>query len=142
MMSTDQAPTLVIRDLLAGYGGAPILQGVSLELWPGEITALLGANGAGKSTLLRAVCGAVEVAGHVELGNARLVGRSTAQIARMGVGHVPEGRGTRTCESVHLRALRAAALSMRSIGSTPGCHAWRSGKRNAPEVCLVESSKC
>jgi branched-chain amino acid transport system ATP-binding protein len=94
MMSTDQAPTLVIRDLLAGYGGAPILQGVSLELWPGEITALLGANGAGKSTLLRAVCGAVEVAGHVELGNARLVGRSTAQIARMGVGHVPEGRGT------------------------------------------------
>jgi len=85
---------LVVSDLVAGYGGAQVLHGVSLSVGEGEICAILGPNGAGKTTLLRALSGVVKGRGSVRLDGSELLGRSPDTLARQGVAHVPEGRGT------------------------------------------------
>ena len=85
---------LVARDLSAGYGQGRVLHGVDVEVKSGGLTAVLGANGAGKTTLLRAICGMVSLQGEVHFQGARIDGFSTDQIARLGIAHVPEGRGT------------------------------------------------
>ncbi|MFI7143896.1 ABC transporter ATP-binding protein [Nonomuraea sp. NPDC050022] len=85
---------LVVTDLVAGYGDAKVLHGLSLAVGAGEICAILGPNGAGKTTLLRALSGMVRGRGSVRLGGTELTGRSPDAIARRGVAHVPEGRGT------------------------------------------------
>ena len=71
-----------------------VLKGVSLEVPEGGIVALLGANGAGKTTTLRALCGMVKTRGEVRFAGERIDGRSTEAIVRLGVAHVPDGRGT------------------------------------------------
>ncbi|MFI7633731.1 ABC transporter ATP-binding protein [Nonomuraea sp. NPDC049400] len=86
--------TLVVEDLVAGYGDARVLHGVSLTVGEGEICAILGPNGAGKTTLLRALSGMVRARGRVSLDGRDLAGRSPDALARQGVAHVPEGRGT------------------------------------------------
>jgi branched-chain amino acid transport system ATP-binding protein len=60
----------------------------------GSITALLGANGAGKTTTLRALCGMVKTEGEVRFAGESIARRSTEDIARLGIAHVPDGRGT------------------------------------------------
>ncbi|GAA3545220.1 ABC transporter ATP-binding protein [Nonomuraea rosea] len=85
---------LVVENLVAGYGDARVLHGVHLTVGEGEICAILGPNGAGKTTLLRALSGMVKARGTVRLGGADLSGRSPDALARQGVAHVPEGRGT------------------------------------------------
>ncbi|PXX63125.1 amino acid/amide ABC transporter ATP-binding protein 2 (HAAT family) [Nocardia tenerifensis] len=87
---------LVVTELRAGYGGAQVLHGLSFAVRRGEVCAILGANGAGKSTLLRALCGMVRPRGAVRLDCADLTGRAPEAMARLGVAHVPEGRGTFT----------------------------------------------
>jgi branched-chain amino acid transport system ATP-binding protein len=83
-----------IENLSVSYGAVKALQNVSLEATPGRVTAVLGANGAGKTTLLRAISGLVEPrGGTIFLGDRSLVGMATENIARLGVSHVPEGRG-------------------------------------------------
>jgi urea ABC transporter ATP-binding protein UrtE len=84
---------LSLRDVWAGYKGAPILQGVDLRLERGEIVAVLGRNGVGKTTLLRAVMGLVDVtAGTIELAGEDLRPVPTHRRARLGLGYVPQGR--------------------------------------------------
>ena len=84
---------LTAEALEAGYGKAQVLFGVGLEVGEGEMVALLGANGAGKTTLLRVVSGLVGPwAGQVLLDGRDLKGLSPAKRARLGLGHVPEGR--------------------------------------------------
>ncbi|HUR06135.1 MAG TPA: ABC transporter ATP-binding protein [Nonomuraea sp.] len=84
---------LSVRDLEAGYGGAHVLRGVSLDVAPGEIVLLLGANGAGKTTTLRAISGVVAArAGSLSFDGRPLTGPPEARAGR-GLGHVPEGRG-------------------------------------------------
>jgi branched-chain amino acid transport system ATP-binding protein len=84
---------LRVRDLTAGYGGVPVLHGVSVEAKHGEIVALVGANGAGKSTLLRSVAGLSRpFSGQVEVEGRRIDGRPAHEIVRSGVAYVPEGR--------------------------------------------------
>jgi branched-chain amino acid transport system ATP-binding protein len=84
---------LSVRDLQAGYGGAHVLRGVSLDVAEGEIVLLLGANGAGKTTTLRAISGVVAArSGSVSFDDRPLTGPPEAR-ARHGLGHVPEGRG-------------------------------------------------
>lgn len=86
---------LKVSNLSAAYNSYPVLHDVALEVTTGGVTALLGANGAGKTTLLRAISGAmVKLKGNIELEGRRIDGRSTDAIARLGVAHVPDGRGT------------------------------------------------
>ena len=86
---------LEIETLEASYGETHVLHGVSLGVAERGITALLGANGAGKTTLLRAICNMmVRVTGEVRFAGERINGRATETIARLGIAHVPDGRGT------------------------------------------------
>ena len=93
---TDAA-SLAVLDVVAGYGSAPVLNGVSVTARPGTITAVLGANGAGKTTLLRTISGFVRTrSGQVRLDDTSLIRLSPDHIARAGVAHVPEGQGVIT----------------------------------------------
>ncbi len=84
---------LEVRDLVAGYGGVPILRGLSLNVQPGEIVAVLGANGVGKTTLNRAVSGLIgTTSGSIHFGGVSITGLSAPDIVAAGLIHVPEGR--------------------------------------------------
>ena len=86
---------LEVKGLHAAYGATRVLHGIDLQMREGAITALLGANGAGKTTTLRALCQMmVSTTGSIELNGQRVDGKSTEDIARLGVAHVPDGRGT------------------------------------------------
>ncbi|TAK82155.1 MAG: ABC transporter ATP-binding protein [Betaproteobacteria bacterium] len=85
---------LEVNGLRAAYGQTRVLHGLDFALEKGSITALLGANGAGKTTTLRALCGVVKTQGEVRFAGARIDGRATEDIVRLGVAHVPDGRGT------------------------------------------------
>jgi branched-chain amino acid transport system ATP-binding protein len=87
---------LDVRGLEAGYGATRVLFGIDLQVAAGSVTALLGANGAGKTTTLRALCGLIRRQGAVSLGGRRIEGMATEEIVRLGVAHVPDGRGTFT----------------------------------------------
>ena len=87
-------PLLEVRALHAQYGPTKVLHGLDFGVATGGITTLLGANGAGKTTTLRAVCNMVRSAGEVTLDGTRIDGRAPESIVRMGVAHVPDGRGT------------------------------------------------
>ena len=88
------AKLLDVKGLRAGYGQTEVLHGLNFELEQGGITTILGANGAGKTTTLRAICGMVRVAGDITLAGQPIAGKATEDIVRMGVAHVPDGRGT------------------------------------------------
>jgi branched-chain amino acid transport system ATP-binding protein len=85
---------LEISGLDAFYGQNQALYGVAFNLEAGRIRTLLGANGAGKTTILRAICGMVRVAGDIRFDGKSIAGWATEDIVRLGVAHVPEGRGT------------------------------------------------
>jgi branched-chain amino acid transport system ATP-binding protein len=85
---------LEVSGLDAFYGQNQALYGVDFSLDEGRIRTLLGANGAGKTTVLRAICGMVRTGGDIRLDGKRISGWATEDIVRLGVGHVPEGRGT------------------------------------------------
>jgi branched-chain amino acid transport system ATP-binding protein len=83
-----------IENLCVNYGAVRALRDVSLEASPGRVTAVLGANGAGKTTLLRTISGLVKPkSGNIIFGEHSLIDMATENIARLGVAHVPEGRG-------------------------------------------------
>jgi branched-chain amino acid transport system ATP-binding protein len=82
-----------VRDVHAGYGATPILFGVSLEVQKGEAVALLGRNGMGKTTLMKTIIGFLKPwRGAIELEDRDLTGLTPHEIARLGVGLVPENR--------------------------------------------------
>jgi branched-chain amino acid transport system ATP-binding protein len=85
---------LEVEGLRAAYGQVRVLEGIDFSIEKGRRVAMLGPNGAGKTTVLRALSGMVKTSGRVEFDGGSLVGRATADIARQGVAHVPEGRGT------------------------------------------------
>lgn len=87
-------PALVVDELHAFYGHVEALHGVSLRVAEGEIVALVGPNGAGKTSLLRAVSGELRTRGSITFRRQELTRRRPFAIARLGVGHLPEGRGT------------------------------------------------
>lgn len=90
---TRTGGALAISGLTVGYGGAPVLHGVDIDLRPGEVVALLGANGAGKTTLLRTLAGLVPAAsGSITLDDTDLGRLRTEDRARRGVALVPEGQ--------------------------------------------------
>jgi len=85
---------LVAAGLHAAYGQTRVLHGIDFSMEEGTITTLLGANGAGKTTTLRALCGMVRTQGEMRFGGQRIDGRATEDIVRLGIAHVPDGRGT------------------------------------------------
>lgn len=87
---------LRVVDLVASYGTTKVLHGVSFDIEKGQITTLLGANGAGKTSTLRAICGALHREGVIELAGHAIAREETETIARLGIAHVPDGRGTFT----------------------------------------------
>jgi branched-chain amino acid transport system ATP-binding protein len=101
---------LEVEGLKAFYGASEALHGVSFKLARGGITTILGANGAGKTTTLRALVGMVRREGRVVLDGKPIERLSTEDIARLGVAHVPEGRGTFTGLTVD-ENLRVAAYT-------------------------------
>jgi branched-chain amino acid transport system ATP-binding protein len=116
---------LVLRDLRAGYGGSEVLHGIDLEVSAGGAMAVLGANGAGKTTMLRAISARVARHGELTFDGRDISGLATDRIARLGIAHVPQGRGTLAHLSVRDN-LQAGALLRRD----------RAGVREDTDRCL------
>ena len=91
-LAPDHAPLLRIRGLHAWYGKSHVLHGVDLDVGPGECVSLVGRNGVGRSTTIKAVMGLAQASGSVRFRGRELVGLRTVDIARAGVGYVPENR--------------------------------------------------
>jgi branched-chain amino acid transport system ATP-binding protein len=87
---------LEMEDVRAGYGPTSVLHGISLSVPNGEIVSLLGANGAGKTTTLRAITGGVHWTGEIKFAGRSLKRMHTEDVVRLGIAHVPEGRGILT----------------------------------------------
>jgi branched-chain amino acid transport system ATP-binding protein len=87
-------PLLSAKNLRAFYGPTQILYDLNFDMRQGGITTLLGANGAGKTTTLRALSGMVKTGGEIRFDGKLISNKDTADIVRLGVAHVPEGRGT------------------------------------------------
>jgi branched-chain amino acid transport system ATP-binding protein len=86
-------PLLELKDVRARYGPIRALHGVSLTVDKGEVVALLGANGAGKTTTLRSISSMTRTSGDILFDGRRIARRSPEAVARLGIAHVPEGRG-------------------------------------------------
>jgi branched-chain amino acid transport system ATP-binding protein len=87
-------PLLSVHGLEASYGDLKVLRGLDFSIAEGSVTALLGANGAGKTTTLRALCGTIARSGEIEFDGRSISRVKTEDIVRLGIAHVPEGRGT------------------------------------------------
>lgn len=98
-------PMLQVLDLHAYYGKSHVLHGVSFDVKPGEIVALLGRNGSGRSTTAKAVMGMVQASGAVVFKGQHILGRTPYQIARLGLGYVPESRDIFPKLTVHQNLL-------------------------------------
>jgi branched-chain amino acid transport system ATP-binding protein len=85
---------LELHGVRAAYGPIKALHGVDIEVAEGAIVALLGANGAGKTTTLRAISGMVRTSGRIRFDGRDILNRGPEEVTRLGVAHVPEGRGT------------------------------------------------
>jgi len=85
---------LTVENLHARYGRAEVLHGIDFQVPAGQVTVVLGANGAGKTTILRSICQLVRTTGRITLDGRDVTGMRTDRIARLGVAHVPQGRGT------------------------------------------------
>jgi branched-chain amino acid transport system ATP-binding protein len=108
---------LELRNVDAVYGPTQILKAVDLAVEERGITTLLGANGAGKTTTLRAICNMmVRVSGEIRFAGDRIDSKATEDIVRLGVAHVPEGRGT-FLELTVEENLRIGAYTRRDNGA-------------------------
>ncbi|HEV2302293.1 MAG TPA: ABC transporter ATP-binding protein [Stellaceae bacterium] len=101
-----------VEGLHAYYGQSEALHGLDFALPEGGIVTLLGANGAGKTTTLRALCGMIRTTGEIRFDGKPIAGRATEDIVRLGIAHVPEGRGTFVRMSVE-ENLQLGAMSRR-----------------------------
>lgn len=111
-------PILELADVHASYGPAEVLQGIDIQVRPGEVVALLGANAAGKSTAIKTIMGRLRPSsGEIRFAGRRIDGRPTNEIVRMGVGIVPEGRRV-FYELTVLENLEAAAEAQTAPATT------------------------
>jgi branched-chain amino acid transport system ATP-binding protein len=101
---------LAIKDLRAYYGQVQALHGLEFSLNEGSVTTLLGANGAGKTTTLRAICNMVRSTGSIEFEGKPINDMTTENVVRLGIAHVPQGRGTFTNMTVE-ENLQLGAIS-------------------------------
>jgi len=125
---------LELRHVEARYGEVRALHGVSLAVEEGEIAAVLGANGAGKTTTLRAISGTVRRSGEIRLAGEAVERRGPEAMARLGVAHVPEGRGI-FAELTVWENLRLGAYVRRNgwrddVGRMTGYFPWLETRRD------------
>lgn len=93
MNTTIATPVLALSSVETDIGGSRILRGVDLEVFPGEVVALMGRNGVGKTTTLRSITGMLPVrSGRVQLGGEAITNLAPDARARRGIGYVPQGR--------------------------------------------------
>jgi branched-chain amino acid transport system ATP-binding protein len=92
-----------------------VLRGLEFSLEEGSVTTILGANGAGKTTTLRSICGMVRLQGEIEFAGQKIGGKATEDVVRLGIAHVPEGRGTFTRLTTE-ENLRLGAMTRRDKG--------------------------
>jgi branched-chain amino acid transport system ATP-binding protein len=107
---------LDVLDLRADYGPVEALHGLQFSLEEGSVTTLLGANGAGKTTTLRAICNMIRSSGTIRFDGKPLGGKSTESVVKLGVAHVPQGRGTFT----HLTVAENLQLGAITRNDMPG----------------------
>ena len=110
----SEEPLLEVADLHVHRGDAHVLQGVSLQVRPHRVTALLGRNGAGKTTTLLALLGLLPATGRVRYGGRDVLGERTARLVRQGIGYVPEDREVFTALTVE-ENLRLAARTPEAV---------------------------
>jgi branched-chain amino acid transport system ATP-binding protein len=110
------AMLLEAQGLCAYYGATQALFGIDLAVEAGGITTLLGANGAGKTTTLRALSGMVRATGDIRFDGRPIAGRPVEQIVRLGIAHVPQGRGTFVRQTVE-ENLQIGAMTRRDHGA-------------------------
>jgi branched-chain amino acid transport system ATP-binding protein len=103
---------LEARELCAFYGPTQVLFALGLEVEDGGITTLLGANGAGKTTTLRSLSGMCRISGEIRFAGKAINGRATEDIVRLGIAHVPQGRGTFSRQTVE-ENLQIGAMTRR-----------------------------
>ena len=103
---------LSARKLCASYGATRVLHGLDFDVAEGGVTVFLGANGAGKTSTLRALSGMIDTSGEVTFAGQRVDGSATEKLARLGIAHVPEGRGTFSRMTVE-ENLQLGAMSRR-----------------------------
>ena len=96
---------LAVKNLHAYYGKSHVLHGVSFDVQPGEIVALLGRNGSGRSTTAKAIMGLVDCQGSVSWKGEETLGKKAYQIAHLGIGYVPENRDIFPKLTVHQNLL-------------------------------------
>jgi branched-chain amino acid transport system ATP-binding protein len=109
---------LTLKDVHAYYGKSHVLHGVSFDVRPGEIVALLGRNGSGRSTTVKAIMGLVDCAGSVSFKGRELLGSKAFEIAHAGLGYVPESRDIFPTLTVHQNLL----LGQKGGANKPGKH--------------------
>jgi energy-coupling factor transport system ATP-binding protein len=126
---TNQQPTgayLQVRDVEVGYNGRPVLRGVNLDVWPGEIVALMGRNGSGKTTLLKSIVGLLRPRrGRLEVAGEEVTNRDVAQVCRQ-VGYVPQDPNT----------LLFADTVLEEFGVTLRNHGLEASPPVAPQVLM------
>jgi branched-chain amino acid transport system ATP-binding protein len=85
---------LELESVAGGYGPVQVLHGIDLAVEPGHVAVVLGANGAGKTTTLRAVSGMIHVTGDIRFDGTSIIGKAPEAVSKLGIAHVPQGRGT------------------------------------------------
>jgi branched-chain amino acid transport system ATP-binding protein len=113
--ATGSTALLEVAGLHAGYGPLRVLHGIDLAVHTGEAVVLLGANGAGKTTTLRAISGMISSQGEISFDGRPIRGLRPETLVRLGIAHVPQGRGTLGALSVEDN-LRAGAITRRDRG--------------------------
>ena len=118
-----ERPQLELRGVEGGYGQVQVLRGVDVTVEEGKVVVILGANGAGKTTTLRAISGMIKAHGELRFDGRSLLGMAPQAIARLGIAHVPQGRGTFTDLSVEDN-LRLGATARRDNGVEADMQRW------------------
>jgi len=106
---------LEVRDLVVDIQGSRVLRRVTFEVGEGELVCLVGRNGAGKTTTLRSLSGMCRTGGAIRFGAKSINGRATEDIVRLGIAHVPQGRGTFSRQTVE-ENLQIGAMTRRGRG--------------------------
>jgi branched-chain amino acid transport system ATP-binding protein len=114
---------LEMENVTGGYGQVKVLHGIDVAIEEGEVAVVLGANGAGKTTTLRAICGMLSAKGRVTFDGKSILGKRTEAVARSGIAHVPQGRGTFTELTVD-ENLRLGAINRKDAEIRADINRW------------------